>query len=167
MLKEEIIEFFQNVLPFNRLSPEALDEMPNDITMEYYPKGKTILEQDGPPSEFLAVIKKGGVKVFQTSANNEEVVVDLRGEGEHFGILSLLSGDHARNNVVTIEDTICYMVPKKAVLVVLKNNPAVNEYFLKSFFNNSASIYIFVYFIIVRLIVFFAQCKPNNFYTKL
>jgi CBS domain-containing protein len=134
MLKEEIIEFFQNVLPFNRLSPEALDAMLDDISMEYYPKGKTILEQDGPPSEFLGVIKKGGVKVFQTSANDEEVVVDLRGEGEHFGILSLLSGDHSRNNVVTIEDTICYMVPKKAVLEVLQNNPAVNEYFLKSFF---------------------------------
>ena len=67
---------------------------------------------------------------------NEEVLVDLRGEGEHFGMLSLLSGDHSRNNVVTIEDTICYQVPKKNVMAVLNNNPAVNEYFIKSFFIN-------------------------------
>jgi len=136
MLKDEIIDFFENVMPFNRLSREALGNMVDDISMDYYPRGEQILQQDGPPSDFLGVIKKGGVKVYQTSENNEEVVVDLRGEGEHFGILSLLSGDRSRNNVVTIEDTICYQVPKSTVLAILKNYPEVNEYFLKSFFVN-------------------------------
>lgn len=136
MLTDEIIDFFENVMPFNRLSREALGGMIDDISMEYYPKGEQILQQDGPPSEFLGVIKKGGVKVYQTTDTDEEVVVDLRGEGEHFGMLSLLSGDRARNNVITIEDTICYQVPKKTVLAILQNNPEVNEYFLKSFFVN-------------------------------
>ena len=136
MLKDEIVDFFETVMPFNMLSRDAIGEMVADITMEYYPKGEEILQQDGPASEFLGVIKKGGVKVFQTTEDNEEVVVDLRGEGEHFGMLSLLSGDRSRNNVVTIEDTICYLVPKKNVMAVLKNNPAVNEYFIKSFFVN-------------------------------
>ncbi len=136
MLKEEIIDFFENVIPFNRLSRGDIGEMVDSITMEYYPKGEQILEQDGPASEFLGVIKKGGVKVFQSSGTHDEVVVDLRGESEHFGMLSLLSGDRSRNNVVTIEDTICYQIPKEAVLAVLKKNPEVNEYFLKSFFVN-------------------------------
>jgi len=86
MLKDEIIDFFETVMPFNMLSREAIGEMVDDIAMEYYPKGEEILQQDGPPSEFLGVIKKGGVKVFQTSEDNEEVLVDLRGEGEHFGM---------------------------------------------------------------------------------
>ena len=136
MLTDEIIDFFQNVLPFNQLSREALGDMVSDIAMEYYPKGEQILKQDGPPSGFLGVIKKGGVKVYQISDADDEVIIDLRGEGEHFGMLSLISGDRARNNVATIEDTICYQVPKKTVLAVLANNPAVNEYFLKSFFVN-------------------------------
>jgi CBS domain-containing protein len=136
MLKDEIIDFFEKVMPFNRLSRETLGEMVDDISMEYYPKGEQILQQDGPPSEFLGVIKKGGVKVYQVTSNDEEVVIDLRGEAEHFGILSLLSGDRARNNVISIEDTICYQVPKKTVLAILQNNPEVSEYFLKSFFVN-------------------------------
>ena len=136
MLTDEIIDFFQNVLPFNQLSREALGDMVSDITMEYYPKGEQILKQDGSPSEFLGVIKKGGVKVYQTSDNGEEIVLDLRSEGEHFGMLSLISGDRSRNNVVTIEDTICYQIPKNTVLALLQNNPDVNEYFLKSFFVN-------------------------------
>ena len=136
MLKEEIIDFFENVMPFNQLTRESLGEMVDEISMEYYQKDQQILQQDGPPSEFLGVIKKGGVKVYQISDNNEEVVVDLRGEGEHFGMLSLLSGDRSRNNVVTIEDTICYQVPKETVLKILQKNPEVNEYFLRSFFVN-------------------------------
>jgi len=134
MLKEEVVDFFQNVMPFNQLSREALGDMVSDITMEYCPRGEQILKQDGPPSEFLGVIKKGGVKVYQMSNTDDEVVLDLRGEGEHFGMLSLISGDRARNNIETIEDTIYYQVPKDTVLAVLQNNPAVNEYFLKSFF---------------------------------
>jgi CBS domain-containing protein len=136
MLKNEIIDFFENVMPFNQLSRDTLEKMVADVSMDYYPNGEQILQQDGPPSEFLGVIKKGGVKVYQTSNNAEEVVVDIRGEGEHFGMLSLLSGDRSRNNVVTIEDTICYQVPKNTVLAVIRDNPEVNEYFLKSFFVN-------------------------------
>lgn len=136
MLKEEIITFLKNVIPFNQLSDKALGKMAADIAMDYYPRGVEILRQDGPPSEFLGIIKKGGVKVFQTLDNNEEVVLDLRGEGEHFGILSILSGDRSRNNVVAIEDTICYNVPGKTVLALLQENPEVNQYFLKSFFIN-------------------------------
>jgi len=136
MLTDEIIEFFQNVMPFNQLPREVLGDMVSNIAMEYYPKGEQILKQDGPPSEFLGVIKRGGVKVYQISENDDEVVLDLRGEGEHFGMLSLISDDRSRNNVVTIEDTICYQVPKSTVLAVLQNNPEVNDYFLKSFFIN-------------------------------
>jgi len=80
MLTDEIIDFFQNVLPFNQLSREALGDMVSDITMEYYPKGEQILKHDGSPSEFLGDIKKGGVKVYQTSDNGEEIVLDLRSE---------------------------------------------------------------------------------------
>ena len=136
MLKDEIIEFFKTVLPFDQLPGESMEELVDDIAMEYYPKGEVILKQGGKPSEFLGVIKKGGVKVCQTADNGEEVIVDLRSEGEHFGMLSLISGDRARNSVITIEDTICYLVPKKTVLSILQKNPAINEYFIKSFFVN-------------------------------
>jgi CBS domain-containing protein len=51
-------------------------------------------------------------------------------------MLSILSGDRSRNNVVAIEDTICYKVPRKTVLALLQENHEVNQYFIKSFFVN-------------------------------
>ena len=39
-----------------------LDNLVECMTIDFFPRGEKILEQDGPPSEFLYVIKKGGAK---------------------------------------------------------------------------------------------------------
>jgi CBS domain-containing protein len=136
MLKEEITHFLAGVMPFSFLSEEELRGIVEDIAIEYYPRGVKILTQNGPPSEHLAIIKKGGVKIFITSAGQEETVIDYRSEGEQFGLLSLIGGDRSRTNVEAIEDTICYLIAKEKVLTIIRQNPAANEYFLKSFFIN-------------------------------
>ncbi len=136
MLKEETIEFFKKIPPFDNLSKIELESVFEDISMEFYPKGTKILFQNGPPSEYLNVIKKGGVKVYVESENEGETIIDYRSEGEQFGFLSLVSGDRSRANVVAIEDTICYLIPKQNILSILQNNPRINQYFLKSFFIN-------------------------------
>ncbi len=103
--------------------------------MEFYPKGSTILHQDGPPSEYLRIIKKGGVKVFIKPDNGEEVLIDYRSEGDSFGLLSLVGGDKSRANVVAVDDTICYLLNKTAILKLVDSVPAFTEFFLKSFLN--------------------------------
>ncbi|MEJ2255163.1 MAG: putative nucleotidyltransferase substrate binding domain-containing protein [Nitrospirota bacterium] len=136
MLKEETIEFIRRIPPFDRLTEEELAGVAEDVSMEYYPKGVKILTQDGPPSEYLRLIKKGGVKVYITSKEDKDIVIDYRTEGEQFGLLSLIGGDRSRANVLAVEDTICYLIGKEKVLAIQQGNPAVNEFFLKSFFIN-------------------------------
>ncbi|MCX5718067.1 MAG: DUF294 nucleotidyltransferase-like domain-containing protein [Nitrospirae bacterium] len=103
--------------------------------MEFYPKGFTILHQDGPPSEHLRVIKTGGVKVSIRSTDDEEVLIDYRSEGDNFGFLSVVSGDKSRTSVIAIEDTTCYLISRKTINELLDTNPAFAEFFLKSFLN--------------------------------
>jgi len=136
MLKEETIAFLKSIPPLNLLGEKELEEIAEEIALEYYPRGMKILAQNGPPSEHLRIIKKGGVKVFMTSDEGAEIVIDYRSEGEQFGLLSVISGDRSRANVVALEDTICYQIPKKKVIDIFQKNPAVSEYFLKSFFIN-------------------------------
>jgi len=136
MLKDEIIDFLRKGMPFSFISSEELENLIDGITLDYYPKGTKIHTQGGPPSEYLGVIKKGAIKVYRISEENEITVIDYRGEGEQFGLLSLVSGDMTRTNIIAEEDTICYLIPKENVLSLLKNNPAANEYFLKTFFIN-------------------------------
>ncbi|MCE5195065.1 MAG: DUF294 nucleotidyltransferase-like domain-containing protein [Nitrospiraceae bacterium] len=135
MILEEVVEFLKKVPPFQFLEDTELKKIAAGVSMEYYPSGSTILYQEGPASEYLRVIKKGGVKVFIRSADNEEVVIDYRGEGDVFGLLSMVKGDRSIANVIAVEDTISYLIDKQTILALLDTHPSVTEFFLKSFLN--------------------------------
>src|SRR4030043_1168017 len=100
--------------------------------MEFYPKGTFIQYQGGTAPDFVYVIKKGAVKV-SIKNENAEVFVDYRGEGDLIGYLLIFGGTKARANVVTIDDTICYLIKRATIQNLLYTNPAVREYFNKSF----------------------------------
>jgi CBS domain-containing protein len=131
---EDIVEFLKSVPPFEFLSNEVVNSVTVKAFMEYFPKGTHILIQDGAPSEFLYVIKKGGVKVYRR-IENEEVVIDYRSEGDSFGFVSLMSGDKSRANVVAIDDTICYLIPKATIKELIDRYPEVRDFFVRSFMN--------------------------------
>ena len=136
MLKDEIIEFLAKIPPFDRLGGDALEELARDIAMEYYPKGVKILTQGGPPNEYLRIVKKGAVKVFRSTKDDEEIVIDFRSEGDLFGLVSVISGERSRASVVAVEDTICYLIGKDKVVRLFQSNPEINEHFMRSFFVN-------------------------------
>ncbi len=131
---EDVIDFLKSVPPFEFLSDEVINSVTVKTSLEYYPKGTYILLQDGAPSEFLYVIKKGGVKVFRR-VENEDIVIDYRSEGDSFGFVSLMSGDKSRANVVAIDDTICYLIPKDIILGLINKYSEVRDFFLRSFMN--------------------------------
>ncbi|MBI4734422.1 MAG: cyclic nucleotide-binding/CBS domain-containing protein [Rubrobacteridae bacterium] len=132
LITQDIIEFLKQIPPFNILSERSLKTAAKKISMEFYPKGTEILSQAGKPSEFLYLIKKGGVKNIMHSGS-EDVVVDYRSEGDNFGFISLYSGEKSRTNIVAIEDTICYLLDKDAFLKLGEANPGFIEFFLKSY----------------------------------
>ncbi|NTU43290.1 MAG: cyclic nucleotide-binding/CBS domain-containing protein [Nitrospirales bacterium] len=132
MILEDVISFLKRVPPFQFLDESVLREVAGSISLEFYPANTLVLRQDGPPSEFLRIIKKGGVKVSMGPENGEEVVIDYRGEGDNFGFLSLVGKDKVRSNVRTVEDTICYLIHKDVMTKLMDTNPVLTEYFLKS-----------------------------------
>jgi CBS domain-containing protein len=135
MVNDEVIEFLQDVSPFQDLDESTLREIAAGVSEEVYPTGCTILYQDGPASEFLRIIKKGSVKVFIKPGKDDKVTIDFRGEGESFGFLSLLGGDKSRANVVALEDTACYLISRDVILKLLETYPDFLKYFLAAFLN--------------------------------
>lgn len=131
---EEIIEFLKSVPPFEFLSEEVLNSIAEKTSVEHYSKGTLILFQNGFPSEFLYIIKKGGVKIYR-KIHGEDIIIDYRSEGETFGFLSLISGDKSRANVVAVDDTICYLIPKEIVKNFINQYPEARDFFFKSYLN--------------------------------
>jgi len=134
MITEDSINFFKNIPPYKFLSESTIREIAENITLEFSPKNSLILTQDGPPSDCLRVIKKGGVKVYLS--NDDNIVIDYKSEGDSFGYLSLISGDKTRTNIQAIEDTLCYQISRETVLKIINTDPLFGEYFMKSFFKN-------------------------------
>ncbi|HWR57722.1 MAG TPA: DUF294 nucleotidyltransferase-like domain-containing protein, partial [Thermodesulfovibrionales bacterium] len=131
----EVIKFLKGVQPFQELDEETLQNLASGIILEFHPKGSIILQQDGPASDCLWIIRKGAVRVFVRSESGEEVDIDSRREGEAFGFLSLMSGDKSRANVVALADTTTYLVSRETMFRLLDTHPAFAEYFLLSIFN--------------------------------
>ncbi|MBI5640536.1 MAG: cyclic nucleotide-binding/CBS domain-containing protein [Nitrospirae bacterium] len=135
MQKDEVTGFLKNIPPFQFLDDVTIADIAGGITSETYPKGSVILQQDGPPSQYLRIIIKGGVKVYIHIDTDEDVIIDYRSEGDVFGLLSLVGGDRSRANVVAVEDTACYLVAKGTIQRLMDTNPAFSEFFYKSFLN--------------------------------
>lgn len=128
---EEVIEFLKTVPPFQFLEEEDLYAIAPHLNMEFYPRETVILQEDGPPGNALRIIKKGAVEVSFKDASGQKVVVDVRGEGETFGIWSIIEGKQ-KTTIKAIEDTICYSLPKDKVKHLLDTNAVFTEFFLKS-----------------------------------
>ena len=130
MILEEVINFLKKDPPFQFLDDATLKSVAGSLSMEFYPKDAVILKQDGPPSDSLRIIKKGGVKVLMRAESGEDMVIDYRGEGDNFGFLSLIGRDKGKTTVIAIDDTICYTLYKDKVLKLLETSPEVTEYFM-------------------------------------
>lgn len=133
-ITEAVVKFLKTVPPFQFLGDGDLKAVAGDLTMEFYPKDTIILQQDGLASDALRIIKKGGVKVSLRTESGEVVIIDHRGEGDTFGLISLMGRDKQKTTVVAMEDTICYLLGREKILHLIETKPAVSEYFLQSHF---------------------------------
>jgi CBS domain-containing protein len=129
---EDAVIFLKSFPPFQFLDDTTLESVSENLLTETYPKDTLILRHNGPPSEYLSIIKQGGVKVSRTGENGQEIIIDYRGQGDTFGFLSLIGKDRARANVVAVDETVCYLINKETVLKLLESNSVFTEYFFKS-----------------------------------
>jgi CBS domain-containing protein len=132
VILEDVVAYLKKVPPFQFLDDANIQAVARNLSMEFYPKDMVILKQDGPPSDALRIIKKGGVKIVLVSEDGGEVVIDYRGEGDTFGFLSMVGKDRVRTDVVAVDDTICYLLGQEMVLKLLDSNISFTEYFLQS-----------------------------------
>lgn len=133
MITEDVVSFIRNVIPFQFLKEEELIAIANKTLLEFYPQNTFILKQDGPPSDSIKIIKKGSVKVYARSESGEEIINDYRGEGELIGYLTLFTEGKSRVNVVTLEDTLCYLISKAEMLKIIDQHPNIKDFFHQSF----------------------------------
>ena len=129
---DAVTDFLKAIPPFQFLSASELKTLARTMSQEYFPRDTVILSAGCEAADSLYVIKKGGVKLSIASGEGTDVILDMRSEGELFGLLSMLGGDVTRLNVTAVEDTICYTVPGDQVRQHLLSHPEAAGYLVKT-----------------------------------
>ena len=111
----DIAAFLAAYPPFDGLDGDQMARIASATQVEFFPAGTTILERSGEPAAYLYVVRKGAVEILDQGR-----LVDLIGEGETFGELSLISGQGPVASVRTAEDTLCYLIPRNLAQELLQ-----------------------------------------------
>lgn len=132
LVLDSVVQFLKDIPPFQFLPPEELTTLASSMSLEYFPKGTVILSAGGRASDSLYVVKKGGVKLTIKTDDGVEVVIDMRSEGELFGLLSTMGGDVTRLDVTAWEDTLCYSVPGDRIHDIIARHPEAAGYLVRT-----------------------------------
>jgi CBS domain-containing protein len=103
----DIPSFLRMYPPFDDLDDERLAEVVRHAHIEFFPEGTVILQEFGEPATFLYMVRRGAVEVVEAGE-----IVDIQGEGEVFGFVSLLTGASPLVTVRAHEDVICYLIDR-------------------------------------------------------
>jgi CBS domain-containing protein len=127
-----VVSFLEKIPPFQFLPVSEIRTLARTMTLEYFPKDTVILAAGRQISEALYIVQKGAVKLGIRTSVGKELVLDMRSEGEVFGLLSLMGRDVARLDVVALEDTLCYTIPAEEVQELIERHREVSEYFVRT-----------------------------------
>jgi CBS domain-containing protein len=117
-------------LPFSLLDEKEQKLLKSNLDIGYYQKGEVILAAGTEP-EGVYVILKGRVGESEAqedgSASAEHVFVHYTNE-DYFGAWSAIRGT-AIHNFIAEEETICHILPTKALLDLMSTNSTFADYF--------------------------------------
>lgn len=129
---ESVVTFLEKIPPFQFLPVAELRSLAKRTSLEYFPKDSVILAAGRRASDSLYIVQKGAVKLAIRTQVGKELVLDIRGEGEVFGLLSIVSRDVARLDVVAVEDTFCYSIAGEDIQEIIGRYREVSDYLLRT-----------------------------------
>ena len=110
----DIAEFLRTHSPFDSLDEETLIEVAESAEIEFYAAREKILDS-ADVVEFAYVVRSGSVELVIDGR-----LLDLIGEGEMFGFVSLLSEGPLGFEARAAEDTLVYRIPADVIRPVLE-----------------------------------------------
>ena len=99
----DLLTFVKSQHPFNHLVDEELQLIEQSLETMVVPAGTHILTQDGPPSQYLYMIREGAVRFTR-----DEQIIQILEEGELFGFPSMISHSSPTIDVVAEENVLVY-----------------------------------------------------------
>jgi CBS domain-containing protein len=117
---DDVADFLSRHPPFDSLDEETLGSVAHSAEVESYPARAPILERADETLDFVYVVRRGSVELLSRGR-----LFDLAGEGEMFGLASLLAESPLGFVARAAENTVVYRIPERAIRPVLERPAAV------------------------------------------
>ena len=126
---QRMIEFLRSVPPFDTLGTGELTRLISQMEMSYFPAGQRIKRKGDRPFQHLYIIQKGSARISLIDDEGEDLLVDIRGEGDYFGATSILQAKPAMFDIWAHQDLMCLMLPAEDVRQLVNSYPVFERYF--------------------------------------
>ena len=79
---QRVLEFLRSVPPFDTLGSSELTHLITRMEMAYFPREQRIKNKGDRAFQHLNIIQKGSARISLIDDEGEDLLVDVRGEGE-------------------------------------------------------------------------------------
>ena len=121
-MQVETITGLKNIPYFAEIPEPVLAALAASSIKKSYPKNNIIIHE-GDDTGPLFIILSGKVRVFLSSEDGKVVTLSVQREGSYFGELSILDDEPRSASVMTLEPTVCALIPKHAFTAWLRDHP--------------------------------------------
>src|SRR5947209_9112752 len=111
---------------FCRLGEQAREALAERSIVHDYRHGQPVFFQ-GDPGQDLFLVLTGAVKLFVSSADGDEVLIDVCRPGEVFGEVAVLDGGTRSLGAEAIEDSQLLLLSREVLVASFREQPAVAE----------------------------------------
>jgi CRP-like cAMP-binding protein len=110
---------------FRGLPPEALDEVRAACLRKRIAKGDVLFHQDDPAS-WVYVVVAGRLRVTQTTAAGQQIIIRYIGSGETAGYNALSGGESYPSSVSAIDDTALMAWQRAAIRQLMERHARIS-----------------------------------------
>ncbi|MBH5387735.1 putative nucleotidyltransferase substrate binding domain-containing protein [Bradyrhizobium diversitatis] len=110
--------------PFDRLTPNEAETLRAALDIAYFSPGEAIIRRDAP-AEALYVVIKGIVE-----ERSEVDLLALLGPKDTFDSRALVH-DHNGHRFIARDETLCYVIPRRVALDLIRANPRFAAFFYR------------------------------------
>jgi CRP-like cAMP-binding protein len=118
------VEFLKSIPYFSGLGPAELDSI-RELMFEKTAERGDIILLEGESAEALYFVASGAVKVFKTSAEGKEQILNIVRPGESFNDVPIFDGGANPASAQAMGPVVLYGVKKSDLEVILGDHPQV------------------------------------------
>ncbi|WP_425446143.1 Crp/Fnr family transcriptional regulator [Dethiothermospora halolimnae] len=116
--------YIREIPIFSGISDKELDKIKKVAKERLYKKGN-ILFSEGDRGNSIFIVKHGKVKVYKTSNDGREIILDIKDDGDVIAEVVLFSDIAYPATVEAIEDTKVYVLKNKDIEEIIRNNAEI------------------------------------------